>query len=116
MSQVRRAVSAMAEGKDDKRCCHPLARRRERGRDRFFAEMAHIRVEGLRSGNAQKNTAEYQKAGNSAGEEIGQPVTRIESGNYRRVLHNSRDSHESHGDEPYKHQWPKGLPDPSGAL
>ena len=77
--------------------------RHQAARIRPLAEMAHVGIERLRTGHAQKNTAEHEKAAQSAlGEEM-QALIQIDGAQNRGILCDAPEPERSHGDEPQHH-------------
>ena len=79
--------------------------------DRPPAEMAHIGIQRLGAGDAEKHRAQHQKAGGPMCEQVGQAVGRIECGEHRRMPHNARNPHCRDGNEPGQHHRAKQVTD-----
>ena len=74
--------------------------------------MAHVGIKRLGAGHAQEHAAKHQKAGQSAGAQIGEAGARIDREQHRGMLHDPPKPEHGHDKEPQRHDRAEGAADP----
>ena len=74
--------------------------------------MAHVRVQRLGTGHAQKYTPQHQESLVTVAQQVAHAEQRIEAGENHRVPGNSPDSQHADGQKPKRHDRAEGAPDP----
>jgi hypothetical protein len=73
--------------------------------------MAHVCVQRLRPGDAQKHAAQHEKPSEAAAHEVVDPIERIDRGDDGWMLEYAMDAQRRYDDEPNQHDRAEGSPD-----